>query len=186
MYESNLPSPDDVLEFWFSETVKPKWFQSTPEFDHQLTERFAPLWKAARSGELKAWSESPLPALALVIVLDQFPLNMFRGKPESFSTEADSREVARQAIANGFHHRLSKEQKAFLYLPFMHSEALADQDYSVQLFEDAGLDDSAKWARHHRDIVRKFGRFPHRNAILGRSSSPEEREYLDSDEAFHG
>lgn len=186
MSANSLPDHEEVLEFWFSDAVKPKWFQSTPDFDRILTERYAQLWESACSGRLAAWSETPRPALALVIVLDQFPLNMFRGKPESFKTEAASREIARQAIANGFHEQLSGEQKAFLYMPFMHSEDLDDQDYAIQLFEEAGLHDNVKWARHHRDIVQKFGRFPHRNRILGRESTREERAYLSSDEAFHG
>jgi uncharacterized protein (DUF924 family) len=124
--------------------------------------------------------------LALVIVLDQFPLNMFRGQRESFATEAAAREAAVQAIAWGFDQSLTDEQKAFLYLPFMHSEDLADQDRAVALYEGAGLENSLKWARHHRELIRRFGRFPHRNAILGRPSTPEELAYLGSAGAFKG
>jgi len=175
-----------VLDFWFSDEVKPLWFRSTPAFDDALRERFLAIWQAAAAGELDSWRESPEGALALVIVLDQFPLNMFRGKAESFSTEALSREVAQAAIDRGWDRELDRSCLAFLYLPFMHSENLADQDRSVALFEAAGLVDNLRFAQHHRELIRRFGRFPHRNAILGRPSSEEELAYLASKEAFHG
>jgi len=120
-----------------------------------------------------------------VVLLDQMPLNMFRGQPESFSTEAQSREVAGRAIERGLDQSLPDNQKAFLYLPYMHSEALVDQDRSVELFERAGLRENLRWAKHHRGIVRRFGRFPHRNAILGRESTPDEIEWLASPDSFN-
>ncbi len=181
-----MESPQSVLDFWFSESTRPRWFSSTKAFDRELTERFLDVWKAAASGELESWGKTPEGSLALVIVLDQFPLNMFRGNAESFSTEAASRDVAAAAIDKKFDEALNDEQKAFLYLPFMHSESMEDQDRSVALFEAAGLEDSLKWARHHRDIVGRFGRFPHRNAVLGRENSAEETAYLTSEEAFLG
>ncbi len=183
---SALSSPDSILDFWFSERVRPLWFKSTPEFDAELRERFANTWQAAQRGELGAWEGSANGALALVIVLDQFPLNIYRGRPESFSTEAASREVARRAITLGFDTALDNSRRSFLYLPFMHSEALVDQEYSVRLFAQSGMEDALKWARHHRDIVQRFGRFPHRNAVLGRASSAAELAYLESEEAFRG
>jgi len=175
-----------VLDFWFSDSVKPLWFRSTPAFDEELCERFLTTWQAAASGELRRWAESPEGALALVIVLDQFPLNMFRGKAESFSTEARSREVAREAVEKGWDKELDTSRLAFLYMPFMHSENLDDQDRSVALFEAAGLTDNLRFAMHHRELIRRFGRFPHRNAILGRASSEDELTYLASKEAFLG
>ncbi|GAB4359043.1 MAG: DUF924 family protein [Gammaproteobacteria bacterium] len=181
-----METPQSVIEFWFSETTRPKWFKSTKAFDRALKERYLSLWERARDGGLDHWRETPEGALALVIVLDQFPLNMFRDEPLGFSTEAASRRVAAEAIEKGFDREMSDEQKAFLYLPFMHSESLADQDRSVALFEAAGLNDNLKWARHHREIIRRFGRFPHRNEILGRESSEEEVAYLASKEAFLG
>jgi uncharacterized protein (DUF924 family) len=174
----------DVLDFWFSERCRKCWFNSTQAFDREIQVNFESLWKAARDGELDSWKQTHEGALALAILLDQFPLNMYRGRPESFSTEAKAREVSDYALQQGFERQLDESQKLFLFLPFMHSEDLADQDRSVGLFEDAGME--MRWALHHRDIVRRFGRFPHRNAILGRESSAEELAYLDSEEAFKG
>lgn len=176
----------DVLAFWFSESVKPLWFRSTPEFDDELRERFLDTWRAAAAGELDHWRESAEGALALVIVLDQFPLNMFRGRAEGFSTEAKALEVAAEAVANGRDKALDGARLAFLYMPFMHSENSDDQDRSVALFDAAGLKDNLRFARHHRELIRRFGRFPHRNAILGRASTDEELAYLASKEAFLG
>ena len=122
----------------------------------------------------------------MVIILDQFPLNMFRGLAESFHGEAKAIEIAKYAIDQSFDDLLTDEQKAFLYLPLMHSENLVDQDLSVTLFEKAGLTENLRFAKHHREIVRRFGRFPHRNRILNRQSTEAELEYLASDEAFHG
>jgi uncharacterized protein (DUF924 family) len=161
------------------------WFHSTPALDAEIRARFEALWRAGRDGELAHWEASPEGALALVVLLDQFPLNMFRNRPESFSTEALSREVADRAIARGFDKALQAPALAFLYLPFMHSEHLADQDRSVQLFEQAGLADNLRFARHHRSIVARFGRFPHRNAILGRESGDAEVAWLNSPEGFN-
>jgi uncharacterized protein (DUF924 family) len=176
----------EVLDFWFAEEVKPLWFRATPDFDAALRERFMATWQAAAAGELDHWADSPEGALALVIVLDQFPLNMFRGQPQSFATEARAREVVKRAIARGWDREFEGAQLAFLYMPLMHSEALADQERSVALFEAAGLTDNLRFARHHRDLIRRFGRFPHRNAILGRPNTEEEEAYLASKEAFLG
>jgi uncharacterized protein (DUF924 family) len=175
---------DEVLEFWFSPAARPRWFRATPAFDAAVRERFEAAWRAARRGAFADWEETPAGALALVILLDQLPLNMFRDRPEGYATEALGRAVAERAIARGFDAALQPERLPFLYLPFMHSEDLADQDRSVALFEAAHLADNLRWARHHRDIVRRFGRFPHRNAALGRPSSVEEAQWLQSAEAF--
>jgi uncharacterized protein (DUF924 family) len=177
-------SPAAVLDFWFSAEAAPRWFRATEAFDTEVRQRFLPTWEAARVGGLGDWEQSARGSLALVVVLDQLPLNMFRGQPACFATEAQSREVAERAIARGFDRQLDEREKMFLYLPFMHSEELADQDRSVALFEGARLRDNLRWARHHREIVRRFGRFPHRNLILGRISTPEEQEWLASPKAF--
>lgn len=179
-----MSTAEDILEFWFSERCKKCWFNSTPQMDEEIRSKYEALWKAARAGELDDWKDTPQGALALVIILDQFPLNMYRGRPESFATEAKAREISRYAVGRGLDRELNESEKLFLYLPFMHSESMADQDSSVELFQNAGLE--TRWAEHHRDIVRRFGRFPHRNAILGRQNSEAEQAYLESDEAFKG
>jgi uncharacterized protein (DUF924 family) len=176
----------DLLDFWFSEGVKKYWFNSTPEFDQQLRESYAALWQQAANGELDFWYESAEGCLALVILLDQFPLNMFRGTAKSFSTEQQSRDVAKRAISKNFDSQLLATQKAFLYMPFMHSENLNDQAEALRLFDQPGLEDNFRFARHHYGIVEKFGRFPHRNKVLGRQSSEAEIAYLNSKEAFKG
>lgn len=177
---------DELISFWFSEPISKRWFNSTPDFDNELRERYAELYAQAAQGQLDAWQASAHGALALVILLDQIPLNIFRGLAQSFATEAQARDVADCAIGRGFDQQLGDTQKAFLYMPFMHSEDLADQERSVALYSAAGLDSNLRFARHHRELIRRFGRFPHRNAILGRVSTAEEIAYLNSKEAFHG
>lgn len=178
--------PAEVVTFWFSARVRPLWFAATPEFDQALSGRFLVTYRAAAAGELADWEITPERALTLVIVLDQFPLNMFRGRPEAFATEAAARGVAERAIDRGLDQALPPEQRTFLYMPFMHSETLADQERSVHLFQQPGLEQALGFARHHHGLIRRFGRFPHRNAILGRASTAEEVAYLASPEAFHG
>lgn len=179
-----MPTPQDILEFWYAPAIAKHWFAATPALDQEIRTRFAALWQQAAAGELDAWAATPEGALALIIVLDQFPLNMYRGQPASFSSEAKAIEVAKRAVAQGFHTGLPEDRKLFMFMPLMHSERLDDQDRSVELYRANGMD--PRWAEHHRTIVRRFGRFPHRNAILGRPDTPEERDYLASDEAFKG
>ncbi|MBK6744105.1 MAG: DUF924 domain-containing protein [Hydrogenophilales bacterium] len=182
-----MPAPwQDLLDFWHSPAMRPAWFNSTPEIDQELRQRFEGLWRRAKAGELDDWAATPDGALALVIILDQLPLNMYRGRPEAFSTEARAIAVAKQALAQGHDAHIAKDRLQFLYMPLMHSEDLADQDLCVALFSQAGLADNLRFAEHHRDIVRRFGRFPHRNTILGRPSRPEEIDYLISPGAFQG
>lgn len=173
-----------LLEFWFSEPMSRHWFASTPELDAEIRARYLGLWQRAAAGEADDWAATPEGALALAILLDQLPLNMFRGAPASFATEQKAVAVAKRAVAQGFHQRLAGDRLLFLFMPLMHSEQGADQDLSVALFAAAGLE--TRWPEHHRDIVRRFGRFPHRNAILGRHSTPEELDYLASERAFRG
>ena len=181
-----IASSADVVAFWFAPDVRPLWFAATPAFDDALGARFLTTHRAAAAGRLTDWAATPAGALALVIVLDQFPLNLFRGQPESFATEAAARAVADRAIVRGFDRAVPPIQRQFLYLPFMHGEALADQERSVRLYQQPGLEEGLRFARHHRDLIVRFGRFPHRNAILGRTSTAEELAYLASPEAFHG
>jgi uncharacterized protein (DUF924 family) len=181
-----LETPAPLLDFWFSPRVEKLWFHSTPAFDDELRQRFTVTYTSACNNELESWEQSAHGALALVILFDQIPLNIFRGEAQSFATESRARAVAERAIVRGFDAELTDSQKAFLYLPYMHSEQLADQDKSVELFKQAGLANNLRFAEHHREIVRRFGRFPHRNAILGRPSTPEELAWLSSKEAFKG
>ena len=176
--------PRDIIEFWFSEDVSKLWFKSTPGFDQELRESYLEAWQQAKNGELDHWKETAAGCLALVILLDQFPLNMFRDHAERYSTEAQSRDVARHAIERGFDGSLDAEKKAFLYMPFMHSEVLADQQLALELFDQPGLESNLRFARHHHDIIARFGRFPHRNKALGRENTEAEIEYLNSEEAF--
>ena len=182
----HMISPKDILDFWYAEEMRSKWFASTPQLDALIKERFEPVWEAAMRGELDDWLSHPDGCLALAIILDQLPLNMFRGTAQSFASEAKSRDAARHAIEQGYDKEIDPSRLAFLYMPFMHSESLADQDLSVTLFTAAGLENNLRYARHHRELVRRFGRFPHRNAILGRASTPQELDYLNSKEAFKG
>lgn len=181
-----MTSYQDIIDFWFAPKTQPLWFNSTDDFDLSLREKYFDVYNTAKKSELDSWQHCAHGALALVIILDQFPLNMFRGLPQSFATEAISRDVARQAVSNGLDAQLSVEKKAFLYMPFMHSEDINDQEQSLTLFNQPGLENNFRFAKHHHSIIQQFGRFPHRNKILGRESSEAELNYLNSKEAFLG
>ncbi len=179
-------NPTSILDYWFSEKVKPYWFNSTDKIDKEIKTKYEDIWKNAIRGEYNSWKDTAEGCLALAIIFDQFPLNMFRGEVKSFSTEGMAIKVTKHALDKGFDQSIEKEKIAFLYMPLMHSENLTDQELSVELFDKAGLEDNWKFAKHHRAIVQKFGRFPHRNEILNRQSTDEENEYLNSDDAFKG
>ena len=174
----------DVIKYWFSKKSRQHWFFSTTEIDDEIRLRYEQLWISAASGDLNNWKDSPQGCLALIIVLDQFPLNMFRGKAKSFQTEKMAVEVALKAINKGYDEILNADELLFLFMPLMHSENLEHQDIQVKLFEKYDFND--EYSKHHRNIVKKFGRFPHRNDILGRKSSADEVEYLLSDSSFKG
>lgn len=179
------PDAQTCISFWFSETARKHWFKSTKEFDRELEQRLGALHHQACDGKLDKWAQTAEGALALVILLDQCSRNLNRGNAAAYANDEHARGIARDAIAKGFDRQLEDWQRAFLYMPFMHSESLADQDESVRLFSEAGLDNT-RYALQHRDIIRRFGRFPHRNEVVGRSSTPEEIAYLESEGAFHG
>lgn len=166
---------DEVLRFWFADPDR--WWVKDPAFDAEIRDRFGALHAAIERGEHEAWLDTPRGALAYVIVLDQFSRNIFRGTPGMFAADARALAATNAAIARGHDAALSPQERGFLYMPLMHSEALADQDRSVALFGALGTG-QLDYAERHRDIVRRFGRFPHRNAILGRASTPEELEFL--------
>ena len=174
----------DVIKYWFSEKSRQHWFSSTPEIDNEIKQRYEQLWINAASGKLNDWQDSPQGCLALIIILDQFPLNMFRGKAKSFQTEEMAVEVALKAIKKGYDEILNTDELLFLFMPLMHSENLEHQNMQVKLFEKYDFND--EYSKHHRDIVKRFGRFPHRNEILGRMSTMVELDYLLSDNAFKG
>ncbi len=178
--------PQEIIDFWFSAETRKLWFNSTPDFDRLISERFQGLVQQACRGELDHWIKTAEGCLALVIVLDQFPLNMYRGTAQSFHGERQSTAVAAAAIEAGLDKQLLVDQRAFLYMPFMHSEDLGDQKTALKLFDQPGLESNLRFARHHYAIIDKYGRFPHRNAALERASTGAEVEYLDSREAFTG
>ena len=179
-------TPESILEYWYSEGVKSKWFNSNKSFDEEIKSKYENVWLNALRGEYDSWNSSAEGCLALVIILDQFPLNMFRGEVKSFSSEAMAIKTVKIAIDNGFDKLIDSEKLSFLYMPLMHSENIEDQDDSVKLFKAAKMEDNLRFAKHHRDIVEKYGRFPHRNKILQRDSTQEEINYLESDGAFKG
>ena len=148
-------------------------------FRREIRERFFDTYEAAAAGKLSDWEQSAQGALALLILLDQFPRNMFRGDARAFATDPLARAVTAGAIVRGFDSQVPKELRGFFYLPFEHSEDLADQERCIALYKAAGDADGLKWAEIHADIIRRFGRFPHRNAVLGRTTTPEEQAFLD-------
>lgn len=174
----NVATPAEVLDFWFAAGPQ-KWFSKDDAFDAAIRERFLPTYEAAAAGRLADWEATPEGALALVIVLDQFPRNMFRGSRRTFATDDFALAVAKRAIARGFDRKLELPKRNFFYLPFMHSEKLADQERCVELSRQSGDKNTLKYAELHADIIRRFGRFPHRNALLGRATTAEEQAFLD-------
>ncbi len=170
----------EILHFWFEETPPALWFQKSDDFDKQIHDRFSSAYKLAAEGLCDGWRDTADGALALCIVLDQFPRNMFRGHPDAFATDAKALGIAKFAIARGFDQTLPATRRRFLYLPFEHSEDLTDQDRSLSLFKSMQEDDPLgyDYAVRHHEVISRYGRFPHRNAILGRQNTPEEDEYL--------
>ncbi len=180
----NSITPSDVLDYWFSEKSKQFWFASTPQVDNEIKLRFESVWEKAAEGEYSQWRETADGSVALIVILDQLPLNMFRSDPKGFQTESMAVEVALNAINNGFDEELNDEKLLFLFMPLMHSENIDHQNLQVYLFDKYNF--NLEFSKHHRDLVKKFGRFPHRNEILGRMSTMEELGYLLSDNAFKG
>jgi uncharacterized protein (DUF924 family) len=171
-------SAADVLAFWLAASHD-RWFKPDAAFDAEIRQRFAATYEDAAAGRLSAWEDWPDGALAYLIVIDQFPRNMFRHSARSYATDPLARLVARNAIAKSFDQQVAMPQRQFFYLPFEHSEELADQELAVALMEKTGDADLVKWAKLHMDIIRRFGRFPHRNAVVGRTTTPEEQAFLD-------
>lgn len=172
-----LATAEDVLSFW-REAGPSRWFRKDEAFDRAFRDAFLPAHEAAARGELDAWAATADGALALCILLDQFPRNAFRESPRMFATDAQAREVARAALRSRFDEQVDAGLRQFLVMPFMHSEDLADQQLCVRLAADLTTD-TLRYAVQHRDIIERFGRFPHRNPVLGRATTVEEQRFLD-------
>jgi uncharacterized protein (DUF924 family) len=163
----------EVLKFWFA--LKPEqWWGGGPELDREIREKFLKLWTDKRQLPVDAFLTDPLTADAAVVLFDQFPRNMFRGHADAFSTDHLALAIAKGAVARGFDKDLAADERKFLYMPFQHSEQMDDQNRAVLLFTELGDEHQLGFARRHREIIERFGRFPHRNAVLGRASRPEE------------
>jgi uncharacterized protein (DUF924 family) len=181
-------SPGELLAFWFSDQVRPRWFAKVPAFDDLLRQRFGTSAGAAVSGALDNWTAEPESCLALVLLLDQVPRNIHRGSPRAFAADAKARQVAEIAVAREFDSRTPLDGRFFFYMPFQHSEDAADQRRSVALFRrwaEAHGDKNHEWVAEsmryvlrHQEVIERFGRFPHRNQILGRESTPAETDFL--------
>lgn len=171
-------TPNDVLHFW-REAGPKQWFAHSPAFDEAIRLKFEPVHHAAARGDYDGWAQTPQGALALLILLDQFPRNLYRKSGHAFATDGKARHIARAAIAAGFHQEVDPELRQFFVLPFEHSEDVADQDEALRLAQELADADLRKWVDIHRDIIARFGRFPHRNAALGRITTPEEQAFLD-------
>jgi len=163
----------DVVRFWFGQPDE-RWWKADPAFDEEVRERFHGLWDEKRQLPADCFLGDPLIALAAVVLFDQFPRNMFRGHAEQFATDHLALQVAIQAVDRGFDDELDRRERGILYMPFQHSERLSDQKRSLQLFTALGNDFQLGFARKHHDVIARFGRFPHRNAILGRAPRPDE------------
>ena len=178
---------DEILNFWFGDGSDPeherRWFAQNAAFDQACRNGFLADHERAADSELDSWKNAPSSALALILLLDQFPRNIFRDTRRAFATDSKALATAKDAVERGFDFALPPVQRPFIYLPFQHSENLDDQQESVQLFRKLAADHPetagyVDYAEHHLEVIRRFGRFPHRNAVLGRASTPEEKEFL--------
>ena len=168
----------EVVRFW-TEAGPDRWFTKDEAFDSDIRRRFLATHEAAAEGKLAAWERTAEGALALLILLDQFPRNMFRRSARAFATDPQARAITAAALLRGLDGQVPSDLRSFFYLPFEHSEDMADQDRGVALYKAAGDTDGLKWAQIHHDIIARFGRFPHRNRMLGRATTAEEQAFLD-------
>ncbi|BHH83629.1 DUF924 family protein [Desulforhopalus sp. 52FAK] len=168
----------EILKFWFEEIKPAQWFKKSDDFDQHIRERFSHIHEQAVRCELFSWRESPQGRLAEIIVLDQFSRNMFRDSPLAFSNDQMTLTLAQEAVAQGVDQLLETTERGFLYLPYMHSESLAIHEIAEQLYTRHGVETTLEWELKHKTIIERFGRFPHRNEILGRTSTREEIEFL--------
>lgn len=170
--------PADILQFWFEELEPANWWRKDAGLDAQIRQRFASLHAAASAAELWCWRESAEGRLAELIVLDQFSRNLFRDDARAFAQDTMALALAQEAVRSGSDRTLAPTLRSFLYMPYMHSESLTIHDQALQLFDQPGLENNLDFERQHRELIVRFGRYPHRNAVLGRVSTPEEQAYL--------
>jgi len=170
-------TPADIVAFWRAAGPE-RWFEKDDAFDAEIRRRFLSTWEVAAAGGLSGWEDNDEGALALILVLDQFPRNIFRDDPRAYATDAAALATAKRAIARGVDHRIDLQLRPFIYMPLMHSEHLTDQESCVGLFRRHGDPNNLKYAELHEDIIRRFGRFPHRNAVLGRTTTTDEQAFL--------
>lgn len=168
----------DILSFWFSETSRPKWFANEPSFDGVVSARYGAVLQAAKRGELFQWRETIRGRLAEIIVLDQFSRNIHRGTATAFESDAQALVLAQEAVRDATRFELKPDEKAFLYMPFMHSESPVIHEEGVRLFSEVGLEQHLAYEEEHRRVIQRFGRYPHRNAMLERASTAAEDLYL--------
>jgi len=169
---------DDILYFWFTEAGPDAWWQKSKAFDDLVTRRFGALYEAAAKGELYRWRERAEGRLAEIIVLDQFPRNMFRGSARAFESDTMALALSQEAVRLGVGEGWNADRRAFLYMPYMHSESVGVHEAALALFAGPGLENNLDFEKRHKAIIDRFGRYPHRNAVLGRVSTPEETEFL--------
>jgi uncharacterized protein (DUF924 family) len=174
----NIVRPDTVIKFWFEETDSKYWWKKDVDFDQLIEERFEIAHHMATQGALASWRETPLGRLAEIIVLDQFSRNIFRDSPQAFAFDEQALALAQEAVKVKADENLEPVQKSFLYMPFMHSESLAMHEIATNLYQAPGLEGNLDFELKHKVIIDRFGRYPHRNEILGRESTPEEIEFL--------
>jgi uncharacterized protein (DUF924 family) len=174
-----LPRAEDVVAFW-TEAGESKWYKKDETFDREIATRFADLHTAAAAEQLSDWEGDATGTLALLLLLDQFSRNLFRGSPRAFAQDAMAHRIAQSALDRGFDQKIAPPLRQFFYLPFMHSEDIGDQERCVALCHSLPGQSNLAYAREHEVIIRNFGRFPHRNAVLGRHTSPAEQAFLDS------
>jgi len=172
------PTPAEIISFWQAAGYD-RWFKKDEAFDNEIRARFLAAYEDAAAGKYVDWENTAEDALALLILLDQFPRNMFRGQPRAFETDVMARAITASALVRGFDSQVPADMRLFFYVPFEHSEDIADQERGIALYKGAGDAEGLKWAELHADIIRRFGRFPHRNPALGRATTPEEQAFLD-------
>lgn len=169
---------EEIIEFWFNKTPQEYWWKKDDSFDQRIKDKFSKVHLSASMGETYSWRMSAHGRLAEIIVLDQFSRNMFRNSSESFKYDSQALVLSQEAIHNNCQTHLTPNQRSFLYMPFMHSESICIQEKSMELYSEKGLEENYGFAKRHYEIIKQFGRFPHRNDILGRISTSEEKEFL--------